>query len=132
DALGVQRRERTIALENHREDRTHAPRARRSSRADAGRRKRAASKRWSTRNFGEYAFLEDSRYASQAKNARGKNSQTVSTVNSSELGKSAPSAPCTRCCRDAGIARTSVTAAGMNGDFARMRDRGDIETAVNT
>ena len=79
-------------LESHREDRTRAARARRSSRADAGRRKRAASKRWSTRIFGEYAFLEDSRYASQAKNARGKNSHTVATVNSSELGKSAPSA----------------------------------------
>jgi hypothetical protein len=51
---------------------------------------RAASKRWSTRNFGEYAFLEDSRYASQAKNARGKNSHTVARVNGSELGKSAP------------------------------------------
>jgi len=33
--------------------------------------------------------------------------------------------------RDASIAATSVTAAGMNGDFAPMRDRGDIGTAVN-
>src|SRR5262249_46802147 len=52
----------------------------------------AASKRWSTRNFGEYAFLEDSRYASQAKNARRKNSHTAATVSSSEPGKPAPSA----------------------------------------
>src|SRR5262249_45850750 len=52
----------------------------------------AASKRWSTRSFGEYAFLEDSRYASQAKNARRKNSHTVATVSSSGLGKSALSA----------------------------------------
>src|SRR5262249_62354016 len=125
DALGVQRRERTIALENHREDRTHAPRARRSSRADAGRRKRTASKRWSTRNFGEYAFLEDSRYASQAKNARGKNSQTVATVNSSELGKSAPSAaPATPPRREHRGDR--VTAAGLNRDFATMPAHGDI------
>src|SRR5262249_24360204 len=29
----------------------------------------ATSGRWSMRSFGEYAFLEDSRYASQAKNA---------------------------------------------------------------
>jgi hypothetical protein len=40
----------------------------RSARADARRRK-PASKRCSIRNFGEYAFLEDSRYASQQKNA---------------------------------------------------------------
>jgi hypothetical protein len=117
-------------LENHREDRTRAARARRSSRADAGRRKRAASKRWSTRNFGEYAFLEDSRYASQAKNARGKNSQTVATVSNSELGKSAPRAvhptPPQRARRG-----DPVAAAGMNGDFVPMRDRGDIGTVVN-
>src|SRR5262245_24432977 len=31
----------------------------------------ATSGRWSTRSFGEYAFLEDSRYTSQAKNAVG-------------------------------------------------------------
>src|SRR6516225_7341110 len=52
----------------------------------------AASKRWSTRNFGEYAFLEDSRYASQAKNAQRKISHTVATVSSSEMGKSTLSA----------------------------------------
>jgi len=129
-ALSAQSRERAIALENHREDRTHAPRARRSSRADAGRRKRAASKRWSTRNFGEYAFLEDSRYASQAKNARGKNSHTVAAVNSSEPGKSAPSAaPATPPRRERrGDCRYS---AGVNGDFAPMRDRGGIRTVVN-
>jgi hypothetical protein len=40
------------------------------------------------RIFGEYSFLEDSRYVSQAKNAQGKNSHTVARVNSSELGKS--------------------------------------------
>src|SRR5262245_36130693 len=32
----------------------------------------ATSEPWSMRSFAEYAFLEDSRYASQAKNARGK------------------------------------------------------------
>jgi hypothetical protein len=131
-------------LENHREDRTRAARARRSSRADAGRRKRAASKRWSTRNFGEYAFLEDSRYASQAENARGKNSQTVARVNGSELGKSAPSTahPTHEVVdppleftprgprRDANAVHL-VTGTDMNGDFARMRDRGDIGTVVN-
>jgi hypothetical protein len=75
-----------------------------------------ASKRWSTRIFGEYTFLEDSRYASQAKNARGKNSHTVATVNGSELGKSAPSAvhPTPRRERRG----DPVTATGMSGDFA--------------
>jgi hypothetical protein len=40
-------------------------------------------------------------------------------------------APLPRRRRDASIAATSVTAAGMNGDFAPMRGRGGIETVVN-
>jgi hypothetical protein len=32
-------------------------------------RDRGEIERWSTRSFGEYAFLEDSRYASQGKNS---------------------------------------------------------------
>jgi hypothetical protein len=48
----------------------------------------ATSAPWSMRSFGEYAFLEDSRYASQAKNARGKNSHTVARVSGGELGAS--------------------------------------------
>jgi hypothetical protein len=41
-------------------------------------------------------------------------------------------APLPRRSRDASVAAISVTAAGMNGDFAPMRDRGGIETVVNT
>jgi hypothetical protein len=91
-------------LESHREDRGLSGARKRSSRADAGGRKRAASKRWSTRIFGEYAFLEDSRYASQAKNTRGKNSHTIARVSGGELVKSAterrsPDAAATRALR---------------------------------
>jgi hypothetical protein len=45
---------------------------RRSFRADAPSRETAAPERRSTRSFGEYAFLEDSRYASQPKNISGR------------------------------------------------------------
>jgi hypothetical protein len=51
--------------ESHRAERAGQAR---SARVDAGRRK-PASKQCSIRNFGEYAFLEDSRYTSQQKNA---------------------------------------------------------------
>jgi hypothetical protein len=40
-------------------------------------------------------------------------------------------APLPRRRRDASIAATSVTVAGMNGDFAPMRGRSGIETVVN-
>src|SRR5262249_32653617 len=76
---------RESVLESHREDRGLSGARKRSSGADAGGRKRAASKRWSAHIFGEYAFLEDSCYASQAKNARGKNSHTVARVSGGEL-----------------------------------------------
>jgi hypothetical protein len=112
-------------LESDREDRTRAARARRSSRADAGGRRRAASKRWSTRIFGEYAFLEDSRYASQAKNARGKNSHTVARVNGSERGKSAAEI------RSPDAATTRASRRPRTTRLFPMRKRGDIGTLVN-
>jgi hypothetical protein len=40
-------------------------------------------------------------------------------------------APFIRRRRNASVAATPVTAAGMNGDFVPMRDRGDIGTVVN-
>jgi hypothetical protein len=40
-------------------------------------------------------------------------------------------APLPRRRRDASIAASSVTVAGMNGDFAPMRGRSGIETVVN-
>jgi len=111
----------------------------------------AASKRWSTRNFGEYAFLEDSRYASQAENARRKNSHTVATVSSSELGKSAPSAAhrCTKSGipplefthegtpRDASVAATALRKHECadtlpHARTRRHRDGGQCVVLVNT
>jgi len=91
-------------LESHQEDRGLSG-ARKAILPRRCRREEARGiERWSTRIFGEYAFLEDSRYASQAKNERGKNSHTVARVSGGQLVKSAterrsPDAAATRALR---------------------------------
>jgi hypothetical protein len=76
----------------------------------------AISAPWSTRSFGEYTFLEDSRYTSQAKNARRKNSHTIATVNSTELGKSSAEvrSPGTGLAGNIAMPRPATTSARTN------------------
>src|SRR5262249_57417387 len=75
---------RESVLESDREDRGLSG-ARKAILPRRRRREEARGiERWSTRIFGEYAFLEDSRYANQTENAGGENSDIVQRANGSE------------------------------------------------